>query len=64
MKEKIESFKDLNVWIESISLTVDIYNYLKKCLDYGLRDQLQKSAVSITSNIAEGYERDTNREFI
>jgi four helix bundle protein len=36
----------------------------KKCRDYRLRDQLQRSAVSIPSNIAEGYERDTNKEFI
>lgn len=43
---------------------MDIYNYLKKCRDYGLCDQLQKSVVSIPSNIAEGYERDTNKEFI
>jgi len=64
IKEKIESFEDLNVWKESISLSVDFYNYLKKCRDYGLRDQLQRSAVSIPSNIAEGYERDTNKEFI
>ncbi len=64
MKKKIESFEDLNVWKESISLTLDIYKYLRKCRDYGLRDQLQRSAVSIPSNIAEGYERDTNKEFI
>ena len=31
--------------------------------DYGLRDQLQRASVSVMSNIAEGYERDSNREF-
>lgn len=45
-------------------LTTRIYESLKKTTDYGLRDQMQRSAVSIPSNIAEGYERKSNKEFI
>ena len=43
---------------------MDIYNSLKLCKDYGLKDQLQRAAVSIPSNIAEGFERQSNKEFI
>lgn len=64
MSDKIEKFEDLNVWKEGMQLTVDLYNELKDCKDYGLRDQIQKSAVSIPSNIAEGFERRTNKDFI
>lgn len=53
---KITKFEDLHVWKEGMQLTVELYNELKDCKDYGLRDQIQKSAVSIPSNIAEGFE--------
>jgi len=45
-------------------LSVDIYKELSDCKDYGLRDQIQRSSVSIPSNIAEGYDRGTNKEYI
>jgi len=63
-KRKIEKFEDLEVWKKSIRLSIRIYKELKNCKDYGLRDQIQRSAVSIPSNIAEGYERNTNKEYI
>ncbi|MBI9071086.1 MAG: four helix bundle protein [Melioribacteraceae bacterium] len=40
---------------ESMQLTVDIYKLFKDFKDYGFKDQIQRSAVSIPSNIAEGY---------
>src|SRR5699024_8401689 len=49
---------------ESMRLSVDLYQELKSCKDYGLRDQMQRSSVSIASNVAEGYERNSNKEFI
>ena len=64
MEKKIESFEDLFIWQESMDLCTEIYQSLKDCRDFGLRDQLQKSSVSIPSNIAEGYERETRKEFI
>ena len=61
---KIQKFEDLNVWKESVNLSVNIYKALKNCKDFGLRDQIQRSAVSIPSNISEGFDRKGNKEFI
>jgi len=60
----IEKFEDLNVWKEAMRLSVDVYKVLNKCKDFGLRDQMQRASVSIPSNIAEGFERESNKEFI
>lgn len=64
MNNKIEKFEDLEVWKESMRLATKIYESLKGTTDFGLRDQMQRSAISIPSNIAEGYERNSNKEFI
>ena len=64
MASGIEKFEDLKVWKEGMRLAVELYKALESCRDYGLRDQLQRAAVSIPSNIAEGYERNLNKEFI
>ena len=63
-RRKIERFEDLEVWKKSVRLSIQIYKALKNCKDYGFRDQIQRAAVSVPSNIAEGYERNTNREYI
>ena len=64
MGEKVGRFEDLEVWKEGMRLATEIYQALNTCRDYGLRDQMQRAAVSIPSNIAEGYERNTNKDFI
>ena len=61
---KVEKFEDLEVWKESMNLSVLIYRTLLDCKDFSLRDQIQRSSVSIPSNIAEGYERTSNKEYI
>ena len=58
------SFEDLDVWKRSCQLAVKIYELLKDCRDFGLKDQMTRSAVSIPSNIAEGSERGSNADFI
>ena len=62
--KKVEKFEDLEVWKEGLKLSIDIYKLFKSTRDFAFRDQVQRSAVSIPSNIAEGYERQTNKEFI
>jgi len=57
------SFEDLDVWKRSCRLATQIYAELKDCRDFGLKDQMTRAGVSIASNIAEGYERGTNKEF-
>lgn len=47
-----------------MKLCNEIYSCLKYCKDYGLKDQMQRSSVSVPSNIAEGYELSTNRAYI
>jgi four helix bundle protein len=64
MVKKIGKFEDLQVWKEGMLLTTKIYTSLVNCSDFGLRDQMQRAAVSVPSNIAEGYERNSNKEFI
>ncbi|MCK9397514.1 MAG: four helix bundle protein [Methylobacter sp.] len=41
---------------------MEIYKTLKECRDAGFKDQITRSALSIPSNIAEGYERNTNKD--
>ena len=62
--DNFEGFEDLGIWKEGMRLSVSIYAAMKECKDFGLKDQIQRASVSIPSNIAEGYERQTNKEFI
>ncbi|MBI5184513.1 MAG: four helix bundle protein [Nitrospinae bacterium] len=57
------SFENLEVWKKSCRLTVTLYKLLKDCRDYGLKDQMLRSSVSIPSNIAEGCERNSVPDF-
>ena len=52
-----QSFEELEVWKRACQLAVRVYELLKECHDFGLRDQMQRASVSIASNIAEGHER-------
>lgn len=60
-------FEDLPVWKLAKDLTVKVYQISKGekfRKDYSLVDQIQKAAISISSNIAEGFERGSRKEFI
>lgn len=59
---KIEKFEDIISWQKGKVLAVYIYSALDNCRDYGFRDQIQRAAISISNNIAEGYERKSNKE--
>ena len=63
----IERFEDIEAWQQARQLTKEAYKMTSAgdcARDFGLRDQLRRSAVSIMSNIAEGFERGGNKEFI
>ena len=63
---QIKNFEDLEIWKDARHLTREIYNLSmapKFSKDFALRDQMRRAAVSIMSNIAEGYERGGNQEF-
>ena len=66
-KKKIETFEDLRVWQQGIELVKQIYLITKEgeiSRDFGLRDQLRRAAVSIPTNIAEGFERYSRKEYV
>ena len=67
MEEKMAGFRDLKVWQRAKKIAVEIYR-LTQCgsiaKDFGFKDQIRRSALSIPCNIAEGDERATNKEAI
>jgi len=63
-KRVINTFEDLEIWKEGMRVSIKVYEMLSKCKDFGLKDQMQRAAVSVPSNIAEGFERQSNKEFI
>ena len=63
----IKRFEDVEAWKQGRELTRRIYQITsqsKFTRDYALRDQIRRAAISITSNIAEGFDRRGNREFV
>ena len=64
---KIEQYEDSEVWSLSREFAKEIYNITRSGIiarDFSFRDQMRRSAVSIMANIAEGFERGGNKEFI
>ncbi len=62
----VKSFEDLEVWKASRKLCKEIYiitNHDKFSKDYSLKDQIRRSAISVLSNISEGFERKANKQF-
>lgn len=62
---KIKSFTDLNAWKEGHKIVLDVYKFTKNFPieeQFGLTNQMRRCAVSITSNIAEGFSRRSNKE--
>jgi four helix bundle protein len=61
---KDDTFENLEIWPEAIELPARVFGLFRTSRDFGFRDQIQSAATSIASNIAEGYERDSNQELI
>jgi four helix bundle protein len=63
----IKNFEELEVWKIAMELCTEVYNLTNKELfskDFALKDQIRRSAISIPSNISEGYERDGINQFL
>jgi len=66
MTQKVERFEDLIAWQKARQLTSVIYRITSLsdfARDFGLRDQIRRAAVSVMSNIAEGFDRASRSEF-
>jgi four helix bundle protein len=64
---RIEKFEDILAWQKARELTREIYSHAKIgsfAKDFGLRNQIQRASVSIMGNVAEGYDRGGDKEFI
>jgi len=62
----IKRFEDIHGWQEARKLVKQVYGFTREGLlakDFGLRDQIQRAAVSAMTNIAEGFDCDSNAEF-
>ncbi len=60
----MRNFEELRVWQDARVLVNDIYKTMSNCKDFGFKDQLQRAAVSIMNNIAEGSESGSDSLFI
>ena len=58
-----ERFEDLKVWQEARALANAVYDTMEKCRDFDFRSQIQRAAVSVMNNTAEGFERRTRKDF-
>jgi len=58
----METFEKLEVWREGRELAVEIYRSFRGCRDFSFRDQIQRAAISVPANIAEGLERNSPAE--
>jgi len=60
---RVYKFEELISWQKSKILTVEVYKDFLKHKDFGFRDQIMRASVSVMNNIAEGFERSTNKDF-
>ena len=58
------TIENLYIWQLSRNVVNDIYNLMKDCKDYGFKDQIQRAAISIMNNIAEGFDSGSDKKFI
>lgn len=60
---RVEKFEDIISWQKAKELTNEIYKIFNNSKDFGFKSQIQRASISIMNNIAEGYERISNKEF-
>ncbi|WP_299366154.1 four helix bundle protein [Winogradskyella sp.] len=59
----VQKFEDLLVWQKSQDLAVSIYDIFKDNKDFSFRDQIRRATISISNNIVEGFDRNSNADF-
>jgi len=59
----IQKFEDIIAWQKAQELAVEIYTVFSVSKDYGFKDQITRAAVSISNNIAEGFDRSSDADF-
>lgn len=60
----IHRFEDIEAWQEARMLVREIYQSFRECRDFSFKDQIQRAGLSVMSNIAEGFDRSGNKEFL
>ncbi len=60
---KIDKFEDIIAWQKANILTINIYKAFSGCKDFSFKNQIERASISVMNNIAEGFERQTNKEF-
>ncbi len=61
---KFDTFEEIIAWQKAQELALHIYELTKGNKDYGFVDQIRRATISISNNIAEGFERKSNKEFM
>jgi four helix bundle protein len=59
-----QSFEDLEMWQRGCRLAVDVFKTFANCRNFTMQDQVQRATLSIPSNVAEAYERNSDKEFV
>ncbi len=60
---RVSKFEDLLVWQKSTELALKVYRMYSNNQDFGFKNQIQRASVSIVNNIAEGFDRSSDKEF-
>lgn len=59
-----DRFEDLFIWQDAIKLAKDTFTLFENCKSFSLKSQIERAVISISSNIAEGFEYDTNKQVV
>jgi four helix bundle protein len=57
-------FEDLIIWQDAIKLAKEVFTMFENSRNFSIKNQIERAVVSVSANIAEGYELDTNKQFI
>ncbi|HTA81546.1 MAG TPA: four helix bundle protein [Bacteroidia bacterium] len=60
---KIKKFEDIIAWQKAQTLTIELYSSFSQIKDYGFKEQICRASISISNNIAEGFDRSSDADF-